>query len=161
MKSFKEQMNAYAAYHHDARNKVSHFFGVPLVTFALFVFLGWFRFVHEPDLPLTGATIFYAVVFLYYLCLDWRIALLQAPFTLLLLWLADLVSLLPFAESGLIFLGTFVMGWIIQIVGHIFEGRRPALLDNFTQIFNAPLFLTVEALSLLGLRKEMQTAELR
>ncbi len=154
MRSLQEQLDAYAAYHQDPRNKLTHFFGVPLVTFSLFVFLGWFRFVEAPVAPfLSGAALFYLVVFLYYLSLDWFVALVQMPFTVVLLWLADWVALRPFTESVLIFLAAFVGGWIIQLVGHALEGRRPALTDNLLQIFNAPLFLTVEALLFLGIRK--------
>lgn len=155
MKSLQEQLDAYAAYHRDARNKLTHFVGVPLVTFSLFIFLGWFRFVPAgPDVPLSsGAALFYLVVFLYYLCLDRFIALLQAPFTVALLWVADRVAVWPFSESGLAFLAAFVGGWVVQLVGHAFEGRRPALADNLLQVFNAPLFLTVEVLILLGIRK--------
>jgi len=159
MKSLKEQVEGYAAYHHDARNKLTHFVGVPLVTFALFVFLGWFRFVHEPAAPLSGATVFYLVVVLYYLRLDWRVALVQLPFSLALLWLADMAACLPFAQSLAIFLAAFVGGWIIQLLGHLLEGKRPALADNFLQIFNAPLFLTVEVLIFLGFRKELRPVQ--
>jgi uncharacterized membrane protein YGL010W len=158
MKSLAEQLHSYAAYHRDPRNTLTHFVGVPLVTFALFVALGWLRFREAPDAPLLGgATLFYLVVFLYYLCLDWRVALLQAPVSLALLGLADWVSLWPsFTESLLAFLAAFVGGWAIQLVGHAFEGRRPALADNLLQIFNAPLFLTVEVLFLLGYRKDLR-----
>ena len=38
----------------------------------------------------------------------------------------------------------------VQLIGHAFEGRRPALADNLLQIFNAPLFLTAEVVALLG-----------
>jgi uncharacterized membrane protein YGL010W len=152
MKSLSEQIESYAAYHRDARNKLTHFFGVPLVTFSVFVCLGWIRLT-DSVIPVTGATIFCAVVFVYYLVLDWRIALCQAPFSLLLLWLADWVARLPLAESLTIFALTFVGGWVIQLVGHAFEGRRPALFDNLLQVFNAPLFLTGEVMERLGIRK--------
>ena len=108
------------------------------------------------DWPITGATIFFLVVVLYYLRLDWSVALLQAPVNLVLLALADRAALLPFQTSLLIFLATFVGGWIFQLVGHAIEGRRPALADNVMQIFNAPLFLTVEVLFLFGLRQDLQ-----
>ena len=157
MKSLKEQISSYSAYHRDPRNKIIHFIGIPLVTFSLFLFLGWFRWVHAPERAMTGATLFYVIVFVYYLKLDWGIALLQAPFTLLLLWLADRAALLPWNRSLAIFLLTFVVGWIIQLIGHRFEGKKPALTDNILQIFNAPLFLTVEALSFLGIRKDLQS----
>src|SRR5207244_1467794 len=107
MKSLDEQVLSYAAYHRDPRNKLTHFFGVPLVTFALFVLLGWVRIVEEP-LPVTGATLFWLTVFVYYLALDWRVALLQAPVSLLLLGLADVVSRWPWPESLAVFAGAFV-----------------------------------------------------
>ncbi len=156
MKSLGEQLAAYSAYHHDARNTLTHFLGVPLVIFAIFVPLGWLRFAHYPAILYTGATLFYAVVFIYYLVLNWQVALLQAPFTLAILWLADRVSLWSFQDSLLAFAATFVGGWVVQLIGHAFEGKRPALADNLLQIFNAPLFLTVEVAFWLGFRKDLQ-----
>jgi uncharacterized membrane protein YGL010W len=157
MRSMTEQLLGYAAYHKSFWNKVTHFFGVPLVVFSIFVPLGWFRFapVDVQAVPLTGATVFYASVFLYYCRLDWVVAVFQAPLTIAILYLADVTSRLPFLESLGIFGAAFVSGWIIQLVGHVFEGRRPALADNILQIFNAPLFLTVEVLFFLGFRKEL------
>src|SRR5262245_711920 len=157
MKSLDEQVLSYATYHRDPRNKLTHFFGVPLVTFALFVLLGWLRIVEEP-VPVTGATVFWLSVMVYYLALDWRVALLQAPTSLLLLALADVVSRWPWPESLAVFVGTFVGGWIIQLVGHGIEGKRPALADNLLQIFNAPLFLVVEVLLALGFRQDLGRA---
>jgi uncharacterized membrane protein YGL010W len=158
MLTLRQQLESYGAYHADPRNKLTHFFGVPLVTFALFECLGWFRFVHAPGWPITAATVFYFAVFLYYLRLDPVIALLQAPFTLALLWLSDRAAVLPTGQSVLVFLATFVGGWIIQLIGHAIEGRRPALADNLLQVFNAPLFLTAEVLFLLGLRQDLRSA---
>jgi uncharacterized membrane protein YGL010W len=140
------------------RNKLTHFLGVPLVTFSIFLGMGWLRFVNAPELPITGATLFYLVVILYYLRLDWKIALCQAPFSLALLWLADRVALWPFSESLLVFLATFVGGWAIQLLGHAFEGKRPALADNLLQIFNAPVFLTVEVAFLFGFRADLRAS---
>jgi uncharacterized membrane protein YGL010W len=55
-----------------------------------------------------------------------------------------------------VFLTAFVLGWTIQLVGHAIEGKRPALADNLLQVFNAPLFLTVEALGRFGFRKDLR-----
>jgi uncharacterized membrane protein YGL010W len=161
MSTLKEQLQSYGAYHRDPRNKLTHFVGVPLVTFSLFLFLGWFRFAPAPGLPLSAATLFYLTVFLYYLRLDWPIALLQAPVNLALLWLADRAAVLPFGRSLGVFLATFLGGWVVQLVGHAIEGRRPALADNLLQIFNAPLFLTAEVLWLLGFRNDLREPEAR
>jgi uncharacterized membrane protein YGL010W len=159
MLTLKQQMQSYGAYHRDPRNKMTHFFGVPLVTFSLFLFLGWFRFVHPEVLPITAATLFYLAVLVYYFRLDWLIALIQLPFTLALLLVADWVAKQSMALSFSVFLTAFVLGWIIQLIGHAIEGRRPALADNILQVFNAPLFLTVEALTLAGYRKDLLEPE--
>ena len=55
MTSLKEQLESYGAYHRDPRNKLTHFVGVPLVTFSIFLVLSWFRFIAAPELPVTGA----------------------------------------------------------------------------------------------------------
>jgi uncharacterized membrane protein YGL010W len=159
MLTLKQQMQSYGAYHRDPRNKMTHFVGVPLVTFSLFLFLGWFRFVHPEYLPITAATLFYLGVTIYYFRLDWSIALIQLPFTLTLLLLADWVAKQQMAVSLSLFLGSFVLGWIIQLVGHAMEGKRPALADNILQIFNAPLFLTIEALAMTGIRRDLAEPE--
>lgn len=158
MSSLRDQLGSYAAYHQDLRNKLTHFVGVPLVTFSLFLFLSWFRFTPTGDLPMvSGATLFCAAVFVYYLSLDWSVALMQAPFTVTLLWLADRVAGWSVGASVAVFAATFVGGWIVQLAGHVIEGRRPALADNLLQIFNAPLFLVVEVLHLCGQRDDLRS----
>jgi len=60
------------------------------------------------------------------------------------------------AWSGWAWFGIFfVGGWIFQLVGHVFEGRKPALLDNLFQIFVAPIFLAAEVFFALGFRREV------
>lgn len=41
MQTLSEQMGFYAAYHQDARNKATHFLGVPMIVFGLWVALGY------------------------------------------------------------------------------------------------------------------------
>ncbi|KAF1832190.1 hypothetical protein BDW02DRAFT_503681, partial [Decorospora gaudefroyi] len=59
--------------------------------------------------------------------------------------------------------GLHVVSWILQFVGHgLFEGRKPALLDNLVQaLFLAPLFVWYEGLFRLGfyggLRREVES----
>lgn len=156
MPSLADQLSAYAAYHRDPRNKLTHVLGVPLVTFALLLALGWLRFAPAPDLPISGGTLFYLVVSLYYLRLDWRMAAVQVPLTIPLLVAAEWIARWPFEASGVVFVVAFVGGWVVQLVGHLFEGRRPALADNLLQVFNAPLFLAAEGLVRAGFRADLK-----
>jgi uncharacterized membrane protein YGL010W len=52
----------------------------------------------------------------------------------------------------------FVVGWVIQFVGHHYEGRKPAFVDDLTGLIVGPLFVVVEAGFLLGLRSELKQA---
>ena len=157
MKALPELLGSYGEYHRDPRNKLTHVVGVPLVTLGIFQFLAWFQFIHGNGL-ITGATIFFTVVGLYYLKLDRQVALLTLALYLPLLILAHWLARMPWWNSLLWFVVIAVAGVAIQILGHVFEGRRPALIDNFLQIFSAPLFLTCEALILLGKRPDLAAA---
>ena len=50
----------------------------------------------------------------------------------------------------------FVGGWAFQLLGHIWEGRRPALADNLFQAFIGPMFIMAEILMALGLKQELK-----
>ena len=52
----------------------------------------------------------------------------------------------------------FMGGWILQLIGHVFEGRKPALADNFFQIFVAPIFLCAELFFALGYKPKLHAA---
>lgn len=53
-------------------------------------------------------------------------------------------------------LGLFALGWVIQFVGHAFEGRKPAFVDDLTGLVIGPLFVLVEALFRLGWYRRLQ-----
>lgn len=155
MKSLAEQVASYGSYHSDPRTKLTHFFGVPMVTLALFTFLAWFRFTHL-EFPVTVATLFFLSVSIYYVILDRMVGALTFCLFLPLLVLAHFIAAAPFVKSIAWFLGLFIVGWIIQLLGHYFEGKRPAFMDNLSHVLNAPLFLTCEVLFKLNKRPDLR-----
>ena len=56
------------------------------------------------------------------------------------------------------FLVLFVVGWALQFLGHHYEGKRPALLDNLFQAFIGPMFLVAETLVASGYRADLALA---
>jgi uncharacterized membrane protein YGL010W len=56
------------------------------------------------------------------------------------------------------FIALFVGGWVLQFVGHHYEGRRPALLDNLFQAFIGPMFLVAESFVVMGQRSDLADA---
>lgn len=157
MKTLIDHLAQYAAYHRDQRNIVSHFIGIPLIVVAVAVLLSRPGF-EAFGLWLAPATLVALPAGVFYLRLDLRFGLLMIVLLGLSLWLAAGLagqSTAVWLGSGL---GLFVIGWIIQFVGHYYEGRKPAFVDDVMGLVIGPLFVAAEAAFLLGLRKEVEQA---
>lgn len=151
MKTLAEQMAVYAAYHRNRWNKLSHFVGVPAIIFAILIPMSWVAIGDD----MTLAHVFVAAVLAYYFLLDVPLALATAAAIAALLFAAKAVAGTG-AVSGWIWFGIFfVGGWIFQLIGHVFEGRKPALADNLFQIFIAPIFLVAELFFALGMKRDV------
>ena len=150
-------MAFYAAYHQDGRNKASHFIGVPMIILSLFIPLAWLR-LDIGGVPVTAAMIFAGVVMVYYFVLDVPLALAMLAVNAVLIWAGHQIAGLGAAQGWAWFAVLFVGGWIIQLVGHVFEGRKPALADNLFQIFVAPIFLAAEVFFALGYKPILHEA---
>jgi uncharacterized membrane protein YGL010W len=149
MKTLEDQMSFYAAYHQDARNKATHFVGVPMIAFSLMIPMGWLR-ADLGGYSVSAALVVTSILLLYYLILDVPLGLASCAVFAAMLWGADALSQLPLVASAAWFLVLFVAGWALQLWGHVYEGRKPALVDNLFQVFVAPIFLAAEVFFALG-----------
>ncbi|MBX3637780.1 MAG: DUF962 domain-containing protein [Rubrivivax sp.] len=146
-------LQQYAEYHRDRRNILTHFVGVPLIVFAVGVLLSKPAFV-VAGLALTPAWVAFALAALWYLTRG-RLGIGLAT-TLgmgLLMLLAHRVgdgSVASWLSWGV---GCFVVGWIIQFLGHYYEGRKPAFADDLVGLLVGPMFVVLELLAPLGLFK--------
>ena len=157
MKTLEDQMAFYAAYHQDARNKATHFIGVPVIVLSLFIPLAWLR-IDVGGVTVTAAMVFAGAVLVYYFMLDVPLALGMLATNALLLWLAQTIADQGTLQGWIWFAVLFVGGWMLQLVGHVFEGRKPALADNLFQIFVAPIFLCAELFFALGYKSKLHAA---
>src|SRR2546428_2288300 len=64
MKTLEQQMGFYAAYHQDARNKATHFVGVPAIMLSLFIPLAWLR-IELGGIAVSAAMLFAAAALAY------------------------------------------------------------------------------------------------
>ncbi|VVO63035.1 Mpo1 family 2-hydroxy fatty acid dioxygenase [Pseudomonas silesiensis] len=153
MKSLVDHLSQYATYHRDPRNIATHFVGIPLIVVAVAVLLsrpqwagGWL----SPAVLVTLASAW------FYLRLELRLGVLMSVLLGMCLWAGQVLaqqSTLVWLASGV---GMFVIGWVIQFVGHHYEGRKPAFVDDVTGLIVGPLFVVVELAFLLGLRRELK-----
>jgi uncharacterized membrane protein YGL010W len=157
MKSLSYLLKSYAAYHTKRSTLYTHLVGVPLLVFSMMIFFSWIHFAVPPLFSIPVVWPLVIAIGVYYIRLDWQLGLgIFLGFCLL----AMLANWLTFHGANLLslwlFLVCFVLGWIIQLIGHAFEGRKPALMDNLSQVLTAPLFVVIEVLWMLGYRKDLQ-----
>lgn len=157
MKTITDHLAEYAAYHRDRRNIATHLVGIPMIVVALQILLsrpywgfdGWF---------LTPALIVAAVASLFYLRLDRPLGVLMT----LLLALTVILGVQVAALSTTLWLiwgvGLFVVGWFFQFIGHYFEGRKPAFVDDIMGLAIGPLFVVAEVVFMLGGKKQLHQA---
>ncbi|MEP7058131.1 MAG: Mpo1-like protein [Caldimonas sp.] len=150
MRTATELLSQYAAYHRDRRNIVSHFVGVPMIVFAVGVLLAR-PAVQFDAFVLTPGWIVYALACAWYLT---RGSLVLGVVTSAVV---GVLMLLAHGAAGggiAVWLawgvGFFVVGWLIQFVGHWYEGKKPAFVDDLTGLIIAPMFIVAEVLFALG-----------
>ncbi|VVT50103.1 uncharacterized protein SAPINGB_P002602 [Magnusiomyces paraingens] len=172
----EEQLAFYRKYHYNSTNVAIHIIFVPTILFSSLAILSAFPL--WPTLSSISASylnigLLTALSYgLFYLLLDLTFGL-PTLFILLaitraqasLIWLEELPFYVPgFLLPNLLIdspikisIILFVVGWIVQFIGHgVYEKRAPALLDNLVQaLVLAPFFVLFEIAYLLGFRTQV------
>lgn len=155
MSAATELMVKYAAYHRDRRNIATHFVGVPMLVFAVGGLLSR-PTIDVASWPVTPAAVAWALTTLWYLtrgnlALGLATSLANLALILVALPLGQFNTAAWLGWS----LGAFVVGWTIQFVGHYYEGKKPAFVDDMRGLLVGPMFVTAEALFALGWGKPL------
>lgn len=157
MKDIVEQLARYKSVHLNKKNIQTHFVGIPLIILGITFLLNSIAFVIDGDsfsFRLSLAMIIYGLVACYYLLLHRSLALGMIGYIIFNLVVADY-----FANTEHIFsigIALFILGWIIQFVGHYFEKAKPAFVDDLSQFAIGPLFLMAETYFALGFEKNLE-----
>ena len=150
MKTLVDHLSQYAAYHRDRRNIITHFVGIPMIVLAVTVLLS------RPGGELLGLWVSPALVAAlaaarFYLRLDRALGWVMAALLGLWLWAGQALAVASTSVWLGAGIGLFVIGWAIQFVGHYYEGRKPAFVDDIAGLIIGPLFVVAEAGFMLGL----------
>lgn len=149
---FQRQLATYASYHRDGRNRATHFIGIPLIVFSLFIPLAWLRF-DLAGYDISAGMIVGLLALTLWIALDWAIGLAMILVLAPMWYFGERIAAAGMTAGWIVFALAFVGGWIFQLVGHVFEGKRPALVDNLFQALIGPMFLMAEIFVWLGLRR--------
>lgn len=149
---FTRQLATYASYHRDARNRATHFIGIPAIVFSILVPLALLRVS-----GISAAMLVALAAVIGWIALDRVIGLAMLVMLVPMLAIAEWIA--GSQGSGTawtVFAICFIGGWVFQLVGHVWEGRRPALADNLFQAFIGPMFIMAEVLMALGLKQDLK-----
>ena len=153
---FKRELVDYLEYHRDPRNSVMHVFGIPFLFLgAVLPFSAWT--IHIFGFEITAAAIAVAPIMICWLVLDTALGVGILVAAVLLIAVATIIS----NHSSTLGMWSItcvliVVGLAAQAVGHhLFEGRRPALLDNPPHMLFGPMFLMAKLFIALGFRHDL------
>lgn len=145
-----ELLVQYARYHRDPRNIATHWVGIPLIVFSLCVVLARWQF------SLAGVAIGMQSV-LWVLAAVWYLRQGRSAVVLATVGLTGLLAALaqPLGQAPLLWWlvvgwGGLVVGWAFQFVGHYWEGRKPAFVDDLRGLLVGPMFVVAECWFALG-----------
>ena len=154
MRNLEQQITQYAAYHRDRRNIATHFVGVPMIVFSVVLALvPWTVF------GVNVALIAIMLAAAYYLFLDVALGTAMLVFLFFFCYLTAVYFNARLGNTGAI-MGSavllFVVGWIIQFIGHKYEGMKPAFTDDIIGLVIGPLFIMTELFFALGLKRGLK-----
>jgi len=151
MRTATDLLSQYAEYHRDRRNIATHFVGVPMIVFAVAVLLtrpvfelgGW---------ALTPAWLVFALTAAWWLTRgNLALGVAVSAGTAVLMLAAHRLTEGSSTGAWLGWgIGFFAVGWVIQFVGHYYEGRKPAFVDDLVGLLVGPMFVTAEAMFAAG-----------
>lgn len=155
MKTFTDYLIEYAKYHRDRRNIVTHMIGVPIIVFSVILLLS------RPSLEIGPATVTPAhsvclMTVIFYVRLNAMFGLYMAALFALGIYLANVTLSLPLILWLSIGLSLFFIGWVIQFIGHYYEGKKPAFMDDLIGLLIGPLFVLAEVFFTVGMYQQLQ-----
>ena len=155
MSKLEKLLSQYAAYHLDHKNIVTHFVGIPLIVFSIMcltaragVLVGGFE--------ITLALVLIVASIVYYLSLDRIFGGIMLLIYAIAYPLAYKIAQFDLALWLSLSIGIFVVGWVFQFVGHFYEKKKPAFMDDVIGLAIGPLFVLAEMVFMLGFRKDIE-----
>ena len=153
---FKRELVDYLESHRDSRNSVMHVIGIPLLFLGAVLPFSALT-IHIFGFEISAAAIAVAPIMICWLVLDNGLGVGILVAAALLIAVATIIS----NHSSTLGMWSItcvliVVGLAAQAVGHhLFEGRRPALLDHPPHMLFGPMFLMAKLFIALGLRHDL------
>ncbi|MSQ99322.1 MAG: DUF962 domain-containing protein [Xanthomonadales bacterium] len=154
MQQLQPLLDEYGSSHVNRVNKLIHWLCVPPIVWSLVALLWSLPFpaaLQSELVPVNWATIAIVLAQVYYYRLSIRLGTGILLFLMFLLWLTVIVEALAPWPLWQIALAVFVIAWIGQFIGHVFEGKRPSFFKDLQFLLIGPAWLMSFVYKQLGL----------
>lgn len=154
MKTVNELLDEYGDSHQNKTNKLIHWICVPVIVWTVVALLWSIPFpldVGSGIVKLNWAVVALVLAQIYYFKLSRRLGMGLLLYNLAMLWLTaviEQVSPWPLWQVAVV---VFVLAWIGQFIGHIYEGKRPSFFKDLQFLLIGPAWLLSWVYKRLGL----------
>ena len=137
-------LNEYGESHENRLNKLIHWICVPVIVWTVVALIWSIPFpwkIGSGIVPVNWAVIALVLAQVYYFSLSRRLGMGLLLYNLAMLWLTAVIeqaSPWPLWQVALV---VFVLAWIGQFIGHIFEGKRPSFFKDIQFLLIGPAWL--------------------
>ncbi|WP_230474739.1 DUF962 domain-containing protein [Dyella monticola] len=152
-RSMRDWLDSYSHDHQHPINRLLHWLCVPLIVWSVLALL-WTIPVPE-SLLRPGACAVFAIVlaFTWYWKHSHRLgAALLIALAVLALICFQLFDTLGPVRMRWLGAGVFVVAWIGQFIGHVFEGKRPSFFTDLAYLLIGPAWLMDKFLDRIGVK---------
>lgn len=154
MRTLQQLLDEYGASHRNPVNKTLHWTCVPVIVWAVIALLWSLPFpsaLQSEAVPVNWATVALALAQVYYFRLSLQLGLGVLLFNVFLLWLTAIVDNAAPWPLWSIAGALFVVAWIGQFVGHVYERKRPSFFKDLQFLLIGPAWLMSFLYRRLGL----------
>ena len=150
MKSLEQWFSEYGKSHQNPKNKLIHYFCVPLIFYSVLGILDAISQQGFLGLPLSLTLPLILGVGLFYLFLNFFLGLLTLSLAVVMVLS---FRFYPGAEFQLYcHLLIFIVSWVFQFIGHKIEGQKPSFLEDVKFLLIGPAWLLSFIYKKLGIK---------
>ena len=156
MKNLAQHLTQYAYYHQNPKNVQTHFIGIPMIVLAVTILLSRPFWGEWNGIHISPALLVSLLSLVFYFRLDFRYGTIMTAILGLSLACGQWLAMHSFGIWLISGVGLFVIGWAFQFLGHHYEGKKPAFVDDLVGLLVGPLFLVAEVSFMLKMRTELR-----
>ena len=155
MRKIDSLLDEYGASHVNRINKIIHWICVPPIVWTVVALLWTIPFpaaLQSDIVPVNWATLALLLAQIYYFRLSWQLGLGLLFYGLLMILIVLQVQHSSPWPLWLVAAVVFVVAWIGQFIGHIYEGKRPSFFKDLQFLLIGPAWLMAFVYRAAGFR---------